>query len=416
VALSSQQFFLNKFNFIKNMGSSRQAVILVGGRGTRLGSLTDNTPKPLLTINGRPFLSYIVTELARQGFTNVLLLAGYQAHLVVDFALSYSTSYCKVICIIEEHPLGTGGALRNAASHLAEHFLLLNGDTLFDINLIDLTIPPLSSNMARIALRRVADTSRFGCVHLNDSLISGLHEKGISGEGLINGGIYFLKKNCLELLPEGVSSLENDLFPSLIASQMLEGREYSSFFLDIGIPSDFQSAQLSVPECLTRPAVFFDRDGVLNEDVKYLSSPENFRWIDGAKFAIKQCNDAGYYVFVVTNQAGVARGYYDANRVEALHDWMQKELRAIGAHVDAFYFCPHHPDFTGDCKCRKPAPGMLVQAMKEWSICNENSLMIGDKSWDLEVARNAGISGHLFVSGNLHSFVNKLISQKNINW
>jgi D-glycero-D-manno-heptose 1,7-bisphosphate phosphatase len=386
-------------------------VILVGGRGTRLGSLTDNTPKPLLSVNGRPFLSYVVAELARQGFKDILLLAGYQSQLVVDFALSYSTAECKVSCVIEEVPLGTGGALRNAESRLAEHFLLLNGDTLFDINLIDLTVPHLFSIMARIALRRVADTSRFGRVHLEGDLISVLHEKGSGGEGLINGGIYFLKKECLGLLPHGVSSLENDLFPSLIASQMLEGREYSGFFLDIGIPSDFQSAQMSVPKCLTRPAVFFDRDGVLNEDVHYLSSPENFRWIDGAKLAIKQLNDSGYYVFVVTNQAGVARGYYDVNVVEALHAWMQEELRAIGAHVDAFYFCPHHPDFTGDCGCRKPEPGMLLQAMKEWPIISKDSFLIGDKSWDIVAADRAVICGHLFMGGNLYDFVKYLISE-----
>jgi len=397
------------------MVSTRQAVVLVGGRGTRLGSLTDTTPKPILSIKGRPFLSYVVAELARQGYTNVLLLAGYQAQAVVDFALSYSTAECKVSCIVEECPLGTGGALKNAVSYLDEHFLLLNGDTLFDINLIDFIVPCLVSNMARIALRRVADTSRFGRVLLQDGLISALSEKGTSGEGLINGGIYFLKRECLEFLPAGVSSLEKDLFPSLIASQKLEGREYSKFFLDIGIPSDFQSAQVSVSQCLTRPAVFFDRDGVLNEDVKYLSTREHFRWIDGAKFAIKELNDLGYYVFVVTNQAGVARGYYDVASVEALHAWMQEELREIGAHVDAFYFCPHHPDFTGACQCRKPEPGMLLQAMKEWPILNKDSFLIGDNSWDIDASKRAGISGYLFTGGNLYNFINKFIIKPEID-
>lgn len=147
--------------------------------------------------------------------------------------------------------------------------------------------------------------------------------------------------------------------------------------------------------------MFFDRDGVLNVDTNYVSTAEQFQWIEGAKDAVKLCNDAGYYVFVVTNQAGVARGYYDANRVMALHSWMQQELRVAGAHIDAYYFCPHHPDFTGPCNCRKPETGMLLKAMSEWPIVKEQSFLIGDKAWDIEAAARAGIKGFLFTEGNL---------------
>jgi len=357
-------------------------------------------------VAGRPFLSYLVDSLARQGFDKVLLLAGYQANIVQEFA--NNPSYRQDIslrCVVEGEQLGTGGALLHAQRYLDEQFVLLNGDTLFDINLNDLVTPPLQTALARIALRRVSDTARFGRVILDGGYIVTMQEKGISGDGLINGGIYYLTKPAIGLLPAGVSSLEQDLFPKLIAEGRLEGREYAGFFLDIGIPADFEAAQTSVPGSLRRPAVFLDRDGVLNEDVNYVSMPEEIRWIDGAKAAVKRLNDQGYYVFVVTNQAGIARGYYDAHRVNSLHAWMQQELRAVGAHIDAFYICPHHPDFNGACNCRKPEPGMILQAMNEWPILKKRCFLIGDKTWDVEAAERAGIRGYLFAGGNLNEML-----------
>lgn len=222
---------------------TRQAVILVGGLGTRLGALTNNAPKPLLNVGGSPFLSYIVKSLIRQGFDDILLLAGYQAEAVLKFASQYSQPGLCLRCSVEKTPLGTGGALCYAHDYLADNFILLNGDTLFDINLKDFVAPPLNEGLARIALRRVSDTSRFGRIVFDGNKIIAMQEKGCSGEGLINGGIYFLAKACLDLLPVGIASLENDLFPRLIAEQKIEGREYADFFIDIGIPSDFDAAQ-----------------------------------------------------------------------------------------------------------------------------------------------------------------------------
>lgn len=376
-----------------------------------MGALTEVTPKPLLSVGGKPFLGYIVDSLTRQGFDDVLLLAGYQACALLEFARQVSRPGVSVRCIAEDEPLGTGGALRHAQAHLADQFVLINGDTLFDINLNDLAVPSLGSALARLALRRVPDTSRYGRIVLAGDTICELQEKGVAGEGLINGGIYFLAKTVIAMLPPGVSSLETDVFPGLIANGRIEGREYADFFLDIGIPADYAEAQTSVPESLSRPAAFLDRDGVLNEDLDYVSLPGEIRWVDGAMAAVKQLNDAGYYVFVVTNQAGVARGYYSEDRVRALHEWMQQELREVGAHVDAFYFCPHHPEYTGPCNCRKPEPGMILQAMKEWPIVKERSFLIGDKSWDVEAAEHAGIKGYRFTGGSLLQYLAAVLQE-----
>ncbi len=137
--------------------------------------------------------------------------------------------------------------------------------------------------------------------------------------------------------------------------------------------------------------------------------------MEGAQLAIRLLNDRGYWVFVVTNQAGVARGYYEEADVQRLHRWINAELGKSGAQVDQFYYCPHHPEFDRDCDCRKPKPGMLLQAMKEWPIDLPGSFLIGDKPTDLEAAEHANITGHMFRSGDLHAAVAQVIGQNQID-
>ncbi len=142
-------------------------------------------------------------------------------------------------------------------------------------------------------------------------------------------------------------------------------------------------------------AVFFDRDGTINVDTGYVHTIEEFRFIDGMPEFIKKWNDWDYKVIVVTNQAGIARGYYTEEDMHALHVYMNQELNKIGAHVDAFYFCPHHPDFTGECHCRKPESGMIEQAIKDWDIDVTQSILFGDKQSDIDAGMKCGVKGYL---------------------
>lgn len=163
-----------------------------------------------------------------------------------------------------------------------------------------------------------------------------------------------------------------------------------------------------------RPAAFLDRDGVINQDTGYIHRAAEFVWIDGAMETIRYLNQRQYLVFVVTNQAGIARGLYGEADVLALHAWVNAKLAASGAWIDAFYFCPHHPTegnpaYRRECDCRKPAPGMLLRAMREWSVDPANSFLVGDRASDLAAASAAGISGHLFPGGDLLSFVRKIV-------
>ncbi|MDA9441625.1 D,D-heptose 1,7-bisphosphate phosphatase [Bradyrhizobium sp. CCBAU 51745] len=164
----------------------------------------------------------------------------------------------------------------------------------------------------------------------------------------------------------------------------------------------------------TRPAVFFDRDGVLNHDAGYLFEASKFEWMDGAREAVRLVNEAGYFAFVVTNQSGVARGFYRERDVEALHRWMADELAAVGARIDAFEYCPDHPEgvierYRRDSDRRKPGPGMIIDLMKRFPVAADRSILIGDQPRDLDAARAAGIRGLLFREGNLATFVREAL-------
>jgi D-glycero-D-manno-heptose 1,7-bisphosphate phosphatase len=385
-----------------------QAVFLVGGLGTRLKDRTRATPKPLLEVGGRPFLEYLLDEAARHGFSEILLLAG---HFGQQFQERYHGrdwrgARIKVLC--EPEPLGTGGALRFALPHLADQFLFANGDSFFDINLRALPLI-LPRNGLAMALRNVVG-DRYGRVKLQDGRVLSFHAPEEGMDGPINGGVYVLSRAVAEAVPQGKVSLEGEIFPLLAAQGRIHGQVFDGYFIDIGVPDDFDRAQVELPRRTRRPAIFFDRDGVLNRDIGYLHRPDDVEWLEGAKQAVRLCNDAGYFVFVVTNQAGVARGYYGEEDVHKLHAWMNAELARHGAHVDAFEYCPHHPGgiegpYRRPCRRRKPEPGMLLDLLSAWPVDKEASFLIGNMQSDLDAAAGAGLKAHLYQDGDLADFV-----------
>jgi len=164
---------------------------------------------------------------------------------------------------------------------------------------------------------------------------------------------------------------------------------------------------------MRRRAVFFDRDGVINLDRGYTYRTEDVEWVEGALAAISYFNQNGFIVIIVTNQSGIARGYYTDEDVNLLHAWMNSQLKIQGAHIDGFYYCPHHPkgivaELQKDCDCRKPAPGMIKRAIADWNIDPNQSFLVGDKESDVEAAKAAGIAGYLFAGGNLYEFLESI--------
>jgi D,D-heptose 1,7-bisphosphate phosphatase len=382
-----------------------QAVILVGGLGTRLGGLTTRTPKPLLHVGGQPFLDYLIHEVGRHGCKHLLLLAQFESEQVKAYAQTSRAVKkfgLKVDVAIEPDKAGTGGSLWHARNLLHEVFWLLNGDSWLESNLLalgDVLQEDLCQAVA--TLRRVDDGGRYGVVDLNGKLVTKFGNQGMNGKAaLINGGVYLMRRSLVDRLQPNCS-LEEDVFPKIAASGELRAIKSSGFFIDIGIPETFEAAQITVPKHFQRPALFLDRDGVVNVDHGYVGTKERFEWQSGAIKAIRNANNQGWLVFIVTNQAGVARGYYSEADVDNLHNYMQQELRAFGAHIDAFRYCPHHPealtaDYARECSWRKPNAGMIEDILTTWPVDVVNSAMVGDKDSDIRAAQSQCLRAELY--------------------
>ncbi len=390
-----------------------QAVFLVGGLGKRLGSLTHSMPKPLVEVMGQPFLDILIEEAARHGFDDILLLSGYLGDQFLDRYNQKKVRGAHIRVVVEPKPLGTGGALRFAMPHLQPKFLLANGDTFFNINLRALAAE-VPTDGGVMALCNRMEGTRYGRVGVEDRLVTGFYAPIERDYGPINGGIYALDRSVVSRVGEGVVSLETAIFPVLAKEGLLAARTFDSYFIDIGVPDDLERARRELPGRMIRPALFLDRDGVLNRDTGYVHKISEFRWNDSARETIRLANDKGWLVFVVTNQAGVARGFYGEAAVRALHAFMQDDLAEAGAHIDAFEYCPHHPEGTvaeyrKACDRRKPGPGMIRDLLEAWPVDKARSILIGDKPHDMAAAQAAGIQGHQFAGGNLLDFTARLL-------
>jgi D,D-heptose 1,7-bisphosphate phosphatase len=372
-----------------------KALILCGGLGTRLRSVVSDVPKPMAMVDGKPFLEYILSWLKNHNVQDVILLAGYKADKIREYfgnefngmSLSYS---------IEPKPSGTAGAIKYASKKydLDKDFILINGDTYFNVELESMIdFHQSHSTLATIALRLSDDISRYGIVSINDRFeITEFLEKEKSRDpGLINGGVYILNKKILDMIPEGQPySIEREIFPVLAQNRLILGYPDGGHFIDIGIPKDYERAQILLPKwekCKKKPAVFLDRDGVIIEDSGYVHLKEEVKFLDGAFEAIKKINKSGRKCIIVSNQAGIAHGYYSENEILETERWIENELSKKGAKIDGFYYCPYHSNakvekYNKNSIYRKPNPGMVLKAAEEHGISLYKSVMIGDKESD----------------------------------
>ena len=394
----------------------RQCAILAGGLGTRLGAITVATPKPVLDIGGRPFLFWLMRELLRFGIDDFLLLTGHlsaEVEQAVRRAADELPRQVKLRFSVEPAPSGTGGALFHAAALLDERFLLCNGDSLFDCNLaallVDASREPTGA-IGRMLLRQIDDASRYGVVELDADRVAAFRERPAAGTpGIINVGIYALDRSVLDHV-RPTCSLERDVLPALAASGQLTGTLAEGWFIDIGICDDLARARQELPRRLRRSALFLDRDGVLNVDHGHVGTRDRWEWIPGALDAIRLATASFRHVFIVTNQSGVARGFYDEAAVEDLLAWVGDQARLHGGTIDDSRYCPFHPDGVVAAYCRisdwrKPGPGMLLDLIRVWELDPRHCVLVGDKPTDMAAAAAAGMRGHLFPGGNLADFI-----------
>jgi D-glycero-D-manno-heptose 1,7-bisphosphate phosphatase len=371
----------------------KQAVILCGGRGKRLNYLTKKTPKPLLKINTIPFIEYLINNLSRHGIKEIILLCGYLGHKFISKYHNKSFSGVKIICIKEKKELGTGGAVINAFKKLDKIFYLLNGDTYFDVNLnllsSEFNLKKYDMLMCCAELNK--DVSRYSKIDLNKQTIKSISTNNKSK--YINSGLYIFKRKIFYGKIQK-KSLEDTILPKIIGRKKAQGfvfKNAQNIFIDIGIPKDFKRSALFIKKILKKPAIFFDRDGTINKDLKYVYKKNKIIWNKTAFEAIKRLNEK-CYVFIITNQSGIGRGYYNERQVEKLHNWMNDELRKKGSHIDEFFYAPYF-SFSKNIKyrknrfLRKPNSGMILKCKKKWSYNEKKSFIIGDSNSDIDLAK-----------------------------
>ena len=401
----------------------RQCAILAGGLATRLGTIAAETPKPVLEVAHRPFLFWLMRELLRFGVDDFVILTGHLPLAVEDAVRTAADALPKRVTLrFSEEPAraGTGGALFHAAGHLNDRFLLCNGDSLFDCNIASLLAAFAQDGeevLARMIVREIPDASRYGTVTLDADRVTAFAERPAAATagapGLINAGIYAMDRRVLSRLTADCS-LERDLLAPLAAAGALRATRQHGWFVDIGIPEDLAHARRELAACLDRPALFLDRDGVLNVDHGYVGSQDRWEWVDGAREAVALATQRGWHVFIVTNQAGVARGLYGEPDVNALQNWVADQLRGAGGTLDDWRHCPYHTEgkieaYRRDSDWRKPAPGMLLDLIGTWGLDVRRCIMVGDKDSDVQAGRAAGMRSELFPGGNLLKFTTALL-------
>ncbi len=377
----------------------REAVVLAGGKGTRLrNAIASDLPKPMAEVAGKPFLVYLLNRLSDQRIRHVILAVGYKAAAIEKyFGVSYRGMH--ITYSREDSPLGTGGALKRALSFCRDEWVLaLNGDSYCDFNSDVLltcknrviAINPLVSCIVGCVLHKDAD--RYGGVSFDaEGKIKSFIEKGESCSQMISSGVYLIKKDAFANYPKAFS-IEYDFFERMASEGRIYGCVFEGRFIDIGTPESYKSAHEILRDiCLPARIAFFDWDGTINVDIGHLHDSKDLVLIPEAVDLIRNYNRKGYKVVVVTNQAGIAKGLYTETDMHILHDVMDEALADEDAYIDAYYFCPHHPDFTGECSCRKPEPGMLLKALSEFEADPSSCIMHGDKPKDAEAAKRAGV-------------------------
>jgi D,D-heptose 1,7-bisphosphate phosphatase len=403
----------------------KQAVILAGGKGTRLKEVSGNLPKSMVPVLGKPLLQYLIEQCVKYGISNIKLLVSYKKKVIKDYFGDGARYGATIQYIAEDIPRGTAGALIDALPELDEQFLVVYGDTFFDIDL---------GAFWKFHQDKEGDASIF--LHPNDhpydsdlvEVDSDLQVQKIHPyphdnqwrQNLVNAAVYMFNKDALK----GVGFVSNrpdiakELFPLMLESKKkLYGYRSTEYIKDMGTPKRLSKVEMdinsgkvkSLKKQTPKMAIFLDRDGTINQEVNHLSSQERFELIDGVGEAICQINAAGILAVVVTNQPVIARGELKESELKVIHNKMDTLLGRYGAYLDRLYYCPHHTDrgFEGeievlkcDCDCRKPKIGLFTQAKNDLNIVLEKSWVIGDSTRDILAAQNAGMKSILVQTGN----------------
>ena len=391
-----------------------KVVIMAGGKGTRISSIANEIPKPMIKVAGKPVLEREIESLKDQGFTDIILTVGHLGHVIMDYFGAGKDFGVNIEYYVEKEPLGNAGALFEIKDKLKSDFLLLNGDAIFDVDfrrfvnhhqmkggLVTLFTHP--NNHPYDSSLIVANDD--GTV---DKWLTKEDERPHYYQNRVNAGLHILSPKVLEIEVESKKvDLDRHILKPLAGTGKMYIYDSPEYVKDMGTPErymsvckDFESGKVSGKNLkMKQKAIFLDRDGTINKYIKFLHDVNRFELLPGVAEAIKKINELGYLTIVVTNQPVLARGEITFEELKNIHNKMEVLLGNEGAYVDRIYFCPHHPhsgyegeikELKIDCECRKPKPGMLMKAAEEFHIDLEKSWMVGDSMVDIQAGDSAG--------------------------
>lgn len=402
---------------------------MAGGRGTRIAELFPDIPKPLIPVDGMPILEREIRSLAAQGFDDIILTVGYLADKIIGYFGDGSKLGVKIDYFVEKTPLGNAGALFRLQDKIgSEPFLLLNADAAFDVDFRRM-VEYHEQKRALVTLFTHPNSHPY-----DSGLIiadkEGHVEQWLSKEdkrpqwydNRVNAGLHIIAPKVLEQAAKTVDltkkvDLDRQLLKPLCGTGKMFCYDSPEYVKDMGTPDRFHQVENDYKAGIVQAknlhnkqrAIFLDRDGTINKYVGFLRNINDFELIDGVAEAIKLINQSGHLAIVVTNQPVIARGEVSWDELNEIHRKMQTLLGQQGAYLDGIYICPHHPDkgFEGErpeykivCDCRKPKPGLLLRAAKDFNIDLSQSYMIGDDARDVEVGENAKVRKSIKIGRN----------------
>ncbi len=391
-----------------------KALILAGGKGTRLGDVTQEIPKPMIPIGDKPLLHHQVDLLVKYGFREIVILVNYLRDPIIKYFGNGSRFGATIQYFEEPSPLGTVGGIKEIENQLTDDFLVLYGDVMICMDLNRLvSFHTAKKSECTLVLHPNDHPHDSDLVEMDDnSRIVAFHAKphtsGVWYHNMVNAGVYILSQAVLGMLEKGKKAdFGRDVFPAIYKNIRMYGYHTTEYLKDMGthdrlkkVQSDLIAGKVSRSNYENKQsAVFLDRDGVLNVERSFISKPEDLELYDFTAASIKKLNQAGLLTVVVTNQSAVARNLCTEEEVKSIHKKMETELGEQGAWLDAIHYCPHHPDkgfpeenprYKIDCDCRKPKTGMFRKAIDKFNIDPLSSYMIGDSERDIKAGVSVG--------------------------
>jgi len=368
-------------------------VILAGGKGSRIKKLLGKYPKPMLRFNEKHFIQYILNNKSKYNFKRIIILCGFRSNILFKKFHKKKKNLTEIVCLQEKKLLGTGGALSNLKKLKVKNFVLTNGDTIFDININLLVSSLKKDNIATVALtqNKSQASKKLNSLSLTNNKI--IFKKS---SDLMNGGVYFFKKSIFKYIKNEKFSLEKDLLPKLIFKKKVNGKVFNNFFIDIGSKYYLKIAERKLKKQYTKSAIFLDRDGVINYDYGYVHKINGFKFRPGVLQGLKYLTKKNYYIFVITNQAGIGKKIFTEKQFFKLHRNINKKLKKFNIFFHDVQFSPFHPKakikkYKKNSLMRKPGNKMIENIKFNWDINKKKSFMIGDRVSDKLAAEKSGL-------------------------